>query len=275
MHERRTTAGEFAIEARELGIRYRRYLRQVNTLKESVVGLFKGNHFESFWALRGLDLTIRKGERVGVVGPNGAGKTTLLKAFSGVLPPAEGSVVVCGRIAPLFGLGGGFRNDLTGRENIYLNGAILGMSRRDLEGRVDRIVEFAGVGDFIEAPLHTYSSGMRARLGFSVATDISPEILLLDEVFSAGDAEFRAKATARLETFFKEGKTVVVVSHAMDQIKRLCNRALYIESGRVAADGEPNEVIDHYLEAVRKKKEISQRSAADDAGRKVARDAPS
>ncbi len=248
MHELETRERETpAIEARGLGIQYRRYLRQVTTLKDSVVGLFKGSHYQSYWALRELSLLIRPGERVGVIGPNGAGKTTLLKAVAGVLPPSEGEMITRGRIAPLFGLGGGFRNDLTGRENIFLNGAILGLRRKEIEERVGRIIDFAEIGDFIDAPLHTYSSGMRARLGFSVATDINPEILLLDEVLSAGDARFRTKAIERLESLFSAGKTVVVVSHAMNQVERLSDRVVYLHKGRIVADGEPKEVIRLYL----------------------------
>ena len=254
---------EYAIEVRGLTIQYRRYLKKVTTLKESVVGLFRGNHFESYWALRDLDLLVKKGERIGVIGPNGAGKTTLLKAISGVLPPADGTVVTRGRIAPLFGLGGGFRADLTGRENVYLNGAILGFSMRRIKSRIDQIVEFAGIGDFIDAPLHTYSSGMRARLGFSVATDVDPEILLLDEILAAGDAQFRAQAIERIESFFSTGKTIIVVSHSLDQIRRLCNRVIYLQAGRLVADGDPEEVIEKYLASVRKGDPAKQATAGD------------
>ncbi len=237
-----------AIEAHGLSIRYRRYFRKNLTLKDSVMNLFRGNRFEEYWALRGLSFTVAKGTRLGVIGRNGAGKSTLLRAIAGVLTPGEGTIRTYGRISPLLELGAGFRDELTGRENVFFNGAIMGLSRRDMSTRFDRIVEFADIGDFIDAPLSTYSSGMKARLGFAVATDIDPEILLLDEVLSVGDQNFRSKANDRMGEFFKQGKTVVLVSHSMEQIKKLCDDVIYIDQGQVVSRGDPEDVICKYIE---------------------------
>lgn len=236
-----------AIAARGLGVRYRRYLKKITTLKEAVISMFQGTHYQSFWALRGVDFTLARGERLGVIGPNGSGKSTLLKAIAGVLPPSEGEIATHGRIAPLLELGGGFRPNLTGRENVFLNGAIMGCPQREMEEKFDRIVEFAGIGDFIDAPLNTYSSGMRARLGFAVATDVDPDILLLDEILSVGDAEFHHQAVARTQAFFESGKTVVLVSHNMGHIGNLCDRAIYLRKGQIVRDGPAPSVIEAYL----------------------------
>ena len=238
------------IELRGLGIRYRRYTRKVTTLKEAAVSLFRGSQFDAYWAIRGLDLEVRQGESVGIIGPNGSGKSTLLKAICGVLPPCEGTVRTSGRIAPLLELGGGFSSELTGRENIFLNGAIMGCKRSEMKERLESIIAFADIGDFIDAPISTYSSGMRARLGFAVATDVDPDILLLDEVFAVGDASFSAKAMARTESFFRSQRTVITVSHSLPMIQRLCTRVIYLRAGRVLRDGAPAEVIQHYEQDV-------------------------
>jgi len=238
------------LKAKGLGIKYRRYIKRATTLKEALIGRFQGTHYEAYWALRHIDLTIQKGESVGVIGPNGAGKSTLLKALSGILPPSEGSVDTRGKVAPLLSIGGAFRGDLTGRENIMLHGAIWGLSKRQMQARLDGIVEFAGLHDFIDSPLNTYSSGMRARLGFAVATDIDPEILLLDEILSVGDAEFRTKALARMERFFKQNKTIIVVSHSLDYIQQLCTRAIYLRAGHLMAEGKPSNIIKRYMHDV-------------------------
>ena len=190
---------------------------------------------------------------MGVIGPNGAGKSTLLKALAGVLPPSEGQLRVDGKVAPLIELGGGFNMELTGRENLYLNGAIMGRSKAETATRLEAISEFADIGDFLDTPMRSYSSGMRARLGFAAATDINPDILLLDEIFSVGDEAFRKKATARMENFFQEKKTVVLVSHSMPLIERYATRVLYLRGGTVEAFGDPQEVIEQYLADVDKK----------------------
>lgn len=239
-----------SVAAQAMGIRYRRYRKQSVSLKESVVGLFRNTEYQEFWALRKINLTLQPGDRVGIIGPNGAGKSTFLKALAGVLPPSEGTLAVQGKVAPLIELGGGFNMELTGRENIFLNGAIMGRSRTETALRVQAISEFADIGDFLETPMRSYSSGMRARLGFATATDIDPDILLLDEIFSVGDEAFRKKATARLESFFTENKTVVLVSHSMPLIRRYSNRVLYFSRGELVADGDPETVVAQYLAEV-------------------------
>ena len=247
MPESSSEEAKIAIAAQGMGIKYRRYLKKMTTLKDGIVSLFQGTNFQSFWALRGLELEIKKGERVGIIGPNGSGKSTILKAVAGVLPPTEGTISTQGRIAPLLELGAGFRSNWTGRENVFLNGAILGVSHAEMDERFERIVQFAEIGDFIDAPLTTYSSGMRARLGFSVATEVDAEILLLDEILSVGDENFRQKALARTESFFSDGKTIIMVSHNMSQVKRLCERTIYLRAGEVVADGPTEDVLKQYL----------------------------
>ena len=241
----------YAIEATGLGIRYRRYREKVVTLKDAALGLFRRNKFEEFWALRGLDLRVRKGDSLGVIGPNGSGKSTLLKAIAGVLPPSEGSLRCQGRIAPMIELGAGFNDELTGRENIFLNGAIMGLSRKQIDERVERMIEFAEIGDFIDVPLRNYSSGMKARLGFAVTSDVDADILLLDEVFSVGDEAFKQKSAARMEAFFRSHRTVITVTHSLETVQRLCNRAIYLRAGRIVAEGEPAMVVERYRADVR------------------------
>jgi len=239
-----------AIAASDLIVIYRRYRKQSLTLKDYLVKRLKGTYYDSFVALKNFSLTVQSGESIGIIGPNGSGKSTLLKVIAGVLPPAGGTIHVNGKVAPLLELGAGFKPDLTGRENIYLNGAIFGLSRAQLEERIPRIIEFAGIGDFIDAPLTTYSSGMKARLGFAVSTDVDADILLLDETLAVGDAEFKAKAQARTEAFFHSNKTVVLVSHSEDNIRKLCTRAVYIKGGEIQAEGQPEDVLQHYREDV-------------------------
>lgn len=204
---------EPAIEIENLAIRYRRYLSKSITLKDAVLSMFKGSQFESFWALRDVSLTINKGERIGIIGRNGCGKTTLLRAMAGILPPASGKVKTRGTLVPLLAIGGGFQAQLTGRENALFSGAMLGVPPSEMLERLDSITEFAELGDFIDSPLSTYSSGMRSRLGFAVATHIDPEILLLDEVFSVGDDIFKRKAKKKMESFFNTDRTIVMVWH--------------------------------------------------------------
>ncbi len=238
-----------SVECEALGIRYRQYHRKPLTLKEAVVNLFRTTSFEHFWALQDVELRVHRGESLGVIGANGSGKSTLLKAICGVLPPTTGDVRAHGKIVPLLELGGGFNPELTGRENIYLNAAILGTPRREVDEKIDGIIDFSGLREFIDIPLHNYSSGMKSRLGFAVATDIDPEILLLDEILAVGDAEFQRKAMERTENFFRGDRTVVLVSHSMSQVKRLCTRVVWLEKGRIRAEGKPTEVIREYLEA--------------------------
>ena len=204
----------------------------------------------SFWALRDINLRIEAGESVGIIGANGTGKSTLLSIAVGVSSPTEGVVIRRGRVAALLELGSGFHPDLTGRENIHLNAALLGYSRAMVHGRMDSIVDFAGIPDFIDEPLRTYSSGMMARLGFSVAIHLDPDILVLDEVLSVGDHEFQKKCTAKIEDFRSQGKTLLFVSQSAQTVEELCQRAVWLDSGRVRRDGPAAEVIAEYTGGV-------------------------
>lgn len=206
----------------------------------------KQKHHREFWALNGVSLAVQGGETVGVIGRNGSGKSTLLKIIAGILRPTSGSREVNGRVASLLELGAGFNPELTGRENIFINGAIQGFSRSEMEERFASIVNFAELGEFIEVPVKKYSSGMFVRLAFSCAINIDPEILIVDEALSVGDELFQRKCFLKLEAFQKLGKTILFVSHSSPTIKQLCNRAVLLEGGKVAAEGDPNSVVNEY-----------------------------
>jgi lipopolysaccharide transport system ATP-binding protein len=203
---------------------------------------------EDFWALRGIDFSVNKGEVVGIIGHNGAGKSTLLKILSQITPPTEGEIIIRGSIGSLLEVGTGFHPELTGRENIFLNGAILGMGRREITAKFDQIVEFAGIGKFLDTPVKRYSSGMYVRLAFSVAAHMEPDILLIDEVLAVGDAEFQKKCLGKMEEITKEdGRTIIFVSHNLNAIRSICPKAILLSRGKVEMVGETNEVINHYL----------------------------
>jgi ABC-type polysaccharide/polyol phosphate transport system ATPase subunit len=230
--------------------RYRVILERRDTLREAFVHWFKsGAHYKEFTVLRDFNLMVFPGETVGVVGRNGSGKSTLLKLMAGIFRAASGTIDVRGQVASLIELGAGFHPELTGRENIELNGLLLGLSKREIAQRETSIVEFAELGDFIDVPVKQYSSGMYMRLGFSIAVEVDPNILLVDEILAVGDAYFREKCLARISGFRERGKTIVMVSHDTGMIEQLCDRVLWIEAGRIAADGTPNEVIPQYLHA--------------------------
>jgi ABC-type polysaccharide/polyol phosphate transport system ATPase subunit len=194
-----------------------------------------------------VTVRVQRGESLGVIGRNGAGKTTLMKVIARVLRPGEGTVDVRGRVAPLLELGAGFDMELSGRENVFLNGAILGRSRKEMQRRFPDIVEFSELGHFIDAPLRTYSTGMVARLGFAVATDVEPDILLVDEVLSVGDIEFQQKCTRRIDDFLARGATLVLVTHSTELAVQLCRRVVWIEEGRVVMDGPARDVVDAFV----------------------------
>ncbi|WP_316899529.1 ABC transporter ATP-binding protein [Pseudodesulfovibrio indicus] len=200
-----------------------------------------------FWALRDVDLTLSRGESLGLVGRNGSGKSTLSKVCAGVLAPDGGTVAINGSVH-LLALGVGFRPELTGRENVLVSGVLLGMSRREVLARMEEIETFAQLGDFMDEPLSTYSTGMKSRLGFAVSTAVRPDVLILDEVLSAGDESFRLRAEERMDTLRGEAGAVVVVSHNAGQVRRLCERVVWLERGRVLMDGPVGEVLDHYAE---------------------------
>ncbi|MBI3696165.1 MAG: ABC transporter ATP-binding protein [Acidobacteria bacterium] len=236
------------IELESVGKRYfLHHKRQL--LAERVAGKLRRRERVSFWALRDVNLRIEAGEAVGIIGANGAGKSTLLSIVVGVTSPTEGTVIQRGRAAALLELGSGFHPDLTGRENIHLNAALLGYNRAMVQARLDSIVEFAGIPDFIDEPLRTYSSGMMARLGFSVAIHLDPDILVLDEVLSVGDQEFQKKCVDRIEDFRRQGKTLLFVSHSAGAVESLCRRAVWLELGRVRRDGPAAEVVAEYRNA--------------------------
>ncbi len=235
------------IRAEHVSLCYRMTYDRVKSMKEYVVQLLKGKvRYEEFWALKDLSFEVRKGEVLGIVGHNGAGKSTLLKVISGILKPARGSVTVNGVVAPMLELGSGFDFDLTGRENVFLNGAILGFSEQFLKGKYEEIVEFSELGQFIDVPLRNYSSGMVARLAFSVATVVRPDILIVDEVLSVGDADFQEKSKKRMLELMGGGTTVLFVSHSLEQVRAMCDRVLWLEHGEMKMLGEAQRVCDAY-----------------------------
>jgi ABC-type polysaccharide/polyol phosphate transport system ATPase subunit len=230
-----------------VSVRYRLPSERVATLKEYIIRLIQGKvRYHSFMALNAVNLVVRKGEIFGILGRNGAGKSTLLKVISRVLIPTQGRVWINGMVSPLLELGAGFHHELTGIENIYLNATLLGHSRKEIKEKIPQILDFAEIGEFIESPLRTYSSGMMARLGFSVATAWRPDILVLDEILSVGDAAFAQKCSDRMEYFRKSGATVLLVSHSVDLIRSLCQRALLLEHGKVLEIGIANEISEKY-----------------------------
>ena len=240
-------AVEPAIILEDIAVRYRVPHENIPSLKEFAVRWFSRRvTYQEFWALRGVTLTLNRGEAVAIIGSNGAGKSTLLKVVARVLHPTAGRVRVRGRVAPLLELGAGFNPELTGRENVFLNSAVLGFSRRDIAARFDRIVDFAGVSQFIDMPLRTYSSGMVVRLGFAVATDVAPEILIVDEVLAVGDADFQKESSERLEAFRAGGATILMVSHNLPAVTQLCQRAVWLDHGQVRAVGPAAEVVGLY-----------------------------
>ncbi|MEY8359745.1 ABC transporter ATP-binding protein [Anaerotruncus colihominis] len=220
---------------------------RVDNIKEYVVRLVRGDlMFREFWALRNLSFQVKKGRSLGVIGLNGSGKSTLLKVVSGVLKPTSGTVCTYGSVAPLIELGAGFDSDLSARENIFLNGAILGYSRDYMRERFDEIVSFAELWDFIDVPIKNFSSGMIARLGFAIATMNVPEILIVDEVLSVGDYKFQEKSFARMQKILDCGATVMFVSHSTSQVRKLCDDALWLEQGELKMIGDVNTVCDAY-----------------------------
>jgi ABC-2 type transport system ATP-binding protein len=235
-----------------IAVRYRVAKNRRHSLKEYAIGRLTGRWSggSEFIALRDVDLTVMAGESLGIIGHNGAGKSTLLKVIAGVLRPQGGRVRVRGRIAPLLELGAGFDAELTGRENLLLGGMMLGFSRRDVASRVDRIVDFADLGPFIDAPLRTYSTGMAVRLAFAVATDVAPDILILDEVLAVGDADFQKRSAERMRQFRASGGTTVLVSHSLAMVATLCDRTAWIDAGQLRMVGETHHVIARYQGAV-------------------------
>lgn len=236
-----------AVKVKNVGMRFNLNQERVDNLKEFMIKFIRRDlKYNEFWALKDIDFEIKKGERLGVLGLNGSGKSTLLKVVSGVLKPSSGSVQTKGVVAPLLELGAGFNAEYTGRENIYLYGAVLGYTKEFLDEKFDEIVDFSGLGEFIEVPIKNYSSGMKARLGFSIATVVEPDILILDEVLSVGDKKFRRKSEKKIMSMFDQGVTVLFVSHSLEQVCRLCDRAIILDSGRLVAKGPVDKVARIY-----------------------------
>lgn len=246
-----SSADDGVVHLEDVSVRYRVPHERVATLKEHAIRLLQRRvQYDDFWALREITLTIRRGDAVGIIGRNGSGKSTLLKVIGRVLLPTRGRVRVCGRVAPLLELGAAFHPELTGRENVFLNGALLGFTRAEMDAKFKRIVDFADLWDFIDAPLRTYSSGMSARLGFAIATDVEPDILIVDEVLGVGDTEFQQKSAERINVFHKKGLAIFLVSHNLDAVRAICNQALWLDNGRIAASGATEPVIEAYLDDV-------------------------
>ena len=235
------------IEVSDVTMRFRLNNDKILSLKEFVTTALRGKlQYNDFTALEHVSFEVKKGETLGLIGRNGAGKSTMLKVISGILKPTEGSVVCRGNVVPMLELGSGFDFDLTGRENIFLNGAILGYSKEFLHEKYDEIVELSELGQFIEVPIRNYSSGMLARLAFSIATVVNPEILIVDEILSVGDAAFQEKSKKRMLELMGGGTTVLFVSHSLEQIREMCNRVVWLEHGNVKMVGAAAEVCDVY-----------------------------
>ncbi len=235
------------IQANNVSMRYRMTTDRISGLKEYLVQLVKGKiKYKDFWALNDVSFDVEKGEVLGIIGRNGAGKSTLLKVISGILKPTGGSVTVNGTVVPMLELGSGFDFDLTGRENIFLNGAILGYSEDFLKEKYDEIVAFSELGPFINVPLRNYSSGMIMRLAFSVATVVNPDILIVDEILAVGDAAFQEKSKQRMLELMGGGTTVLFVSHSLDQIREMCDKVLWLDHGKTVMLGETTPVCDAY-----------------------------
>jgi ABC-type polysaccharide/polyol phosphate transport system ATPase subunit len=254
-----------AIRARGLGVRYNLHFTRKTKLRTTFANLLRADRRRSghFWAIRGIDLTVNRGEALGVIGPNGSGKSTLLLALAGIIQPSEGVVEVSGHVSTLLSLQAGLDPELSGRENIALAGALMGIDHGVMEEITPGIIKFANIGAFIDAPMKTYSSGMRARVGFSIATAVDPDILLLDEVLQTGDNAFKEKSRRRIAEVLRSAKAVVMVTHDMSWITAFCTRAVLLEGGQIVAEGDPEEIADlHEAKAGVRKKEKRREAAA-------------
>lgn len=235
------------IDVQNVSMCFNMTTEKISGLKEFLIKRLKNQiSYTKFWALKDVTFTVRQGELFGVLGLNGAGKSTLLKTVAGVLKPTNGTMHISGRMAPLIELGAGFDTELTARENIYLNGAILGYSKKEMNAKFDEIVEFSELAEFIDVPVKNFSSGMYARLGFAIATSTRPDILIVDEILGVGDFKFQQKCEAKINEMVKEGTSVLLVSHSIDQIRSLCNRGIILEKGQLIKEGNIEELCDFY-----------------------------
>lgn len=236
------------VSLNEVSVEYRRATTKSRSIKQTTVDILKGKRkFQTFRALDGVTFEINSGEILAIIGRNGSGKSTLLKVISRVIPPTNGRIVVKGHVEPMIELGVGFNPELSGRENVMLNAAIHGRDVKLVKERMEDLIAWAGLQEVVDLPLRTYSSGMVARLGFAVATDINPDIVLVDEVLAVGDIDFMEKSRARMEKIMGEGSTVVLVSHDLETIRTLATRAIWLEHGKVRAQGDPNQIVEMYI----------------------------
>ena len=240
-----------AIEVDNVSMKFNLSREKVDSLKDYIFKTIKREiQYNEFWALKNVSFSVEKGDRVGILGLNGAGKSTLLKVISGVFKPTEGHVDKHGKMVPLLELGAGFDPQYTGKENIYLYGAMLGYTKKFIDSKYDEIVEFSELQKFMDVPVKNYSSGMKSRLGFSIATVVEPKILILDEVLSVGDAKFRKKSEKKIMSMFDSGVTVLFVSHSLEQVQRLCNKAMILEKGRLIAYGDIDPISEQYSKMI-------------------------
>ena len=240
-----------AIEVDNVSMKFNLSREKVDSLKDYIFKTIKREiQYNEFWALKNVSFSVEKGDRVGILGLNGAGKSTLLKVISGVFKPTEGHVDKHGKMVPLLELGAGFDPQYTGKENIYLYGAMLGYTKKFIDSKYDEIVEFSELQKFMDVPVKNYSSGMKSRLGFSIATVVEPKILILDEVLSVGDAKFRKKSEKKIMSMFDSGVTVLFVSHSLEQVQRLCNKAMILEKGKLIAYGDSDRISEQYSKMI-------------------------
>ena len=244
---------QIMIDVDHVTIRFNMASQKIDNMKEYVVKLLKRELlFQEFLAVKDVSFQVKAGEAWGLIGTNGSGKSTMLKAISGILKPYKGSITVNGRVAPLIELGAGFDQEMTARENIFLNGCVLGHSEKFMKEHFDEIVDFAEIHQFLDSPLKNFSSGMRARLGFSIATMVKPDILIVDEILSVGDYKFRQKCEKRMNEMLSGGTTLLYVSHSIEEVRRLCDHALWIDKGVARMQGEVTEVCDAYMAEMKK-----------------------
>jgi len=241
---------ENIIEVKNVSMMFNKSSEKVDNIKEYVIKLLKGElMFEEFWALKEVSFVLEKGDFLGIIGLNGSGKSTLLKLIAQVMKPTEGKIYVNGTVAPLIELGAGFDMELSARENIFLNGAVLGNSRKQMEEKFDWIMDFSELWDFVDSPLKNYSSGMVARLGFAIATASMPDILIVDEILGVGDFKFQQKCHKRMQEIIDNGATVLFVSHTIEDVEKLCNKVIWLEKGKIVMQGDTEEVCKKYIES--------------------------
>lgn len=257
------------VVVRDLWEKFRIYHTRPRGLKDRLFR-FERARYEDFYALKGINLDLAPGDTLAVLGHNGSGKSTLLKCLAGILPPDKGEVALYGKVASLLELGAGFHGDLSGRENVYLNGSILGLQRREIDEAFGSIVKFAGIEEFIDTPVRNYSSGMYVRLGFSVATHVDPDVLLIDEILAVGDAEFQAKCLERMDDFQRRGKTIVLVTHDLGAAVRLCGQAILLERGSAVASGPTRKVVEGYRRRILGEAGARAAEAREQGGRRIA-----